>query len=49
MERHENEAQSLTDSKNEENVTVNSKVLFPDVERTEGFLRCNVTCRKYTC
>lgn len=33
LERQESEAQSLTDSKNDENVTVNSKVLCPDVQR----------------
>lgn len=35
LERQESKAQSLTDSENDENVTVNSKVLFPDVQKTD--------------
>lgn len=37
LERQESETQSLADFENDENVTVNSKVLFPDVQRTDFF------------
>lgn len=49
LERQESEAQSLADSKNDENVTANSKLYLQMFK--EDFLKiaCCIICSKPTC